>query len=40
MKHFSLLHCVKGTGIRSYPGPYFPAFGPNTETFHAVFITC
>ena len=23
--------CVKGVHIRSYPGPYFPAFGLNTE---------
>ena len=24
-------HCVKSVGIRSYSGPYFPAFGLNTE---------
>ena len=25
------LHCVKSVRIRSYSGPYFPAFGLNTE---------
>ena len=64
MKHFSLLHYVKGVGIRNYSGPHFLAFGrnkerygvshrirsecakirtritPNTDTFHAVFMTC
>ena len=24
-------HCVKSVRIRSYSGPYFPAFGLNTE---------
>ena len=37
-------HCVKSVQIRSFFGPYFPAFGLNTDqeklyldTFHAVF---
>ena len=25
------LHCVKSVGIRIYSGPYFPAFGLNTD---------
>ena len=25
------LHCVKSVRIRSFSGPYFPAFGLNTE---------
>ena len=24
-------HCVKSIRVRSYSGPYFPAFGLNTE---------
>ena len=24
-------HCVKSVPIRSFSGPYFPAFGPNTD---------
>ena len=24
-------HCVKSVRIRSYSGPYFPAFGINTD---------
>ena len=24
-------HCVKSVGIRSYSGPYFPAFGLNAD---------
>ena len=38
-KKDDLLHCVKSVRIRSYSGPYFPAFGPitpKTDTFHAV----
>ena len=42
-------HCVKSVKIRSYSGPYFPAFSPNVgkygpeitpylDTFHAVSI--
>ena len=41
------LHCVKGVGIQSYSGPYFPAFGwfmitlrkkcPYLEFFWSVF---
>ena len=30
-------HCVKNFRIRSYSGPYFPAFGLNTETY-SVFL--
>ena len=26
-------HCVKSVNIRSYSGPYFPAFGLNTERY-------
>ena len=26
-------HCVKSVRIRSFPGPYFPAFGLNTEIY-------
>ena len=26
-------HCVKSVHIRSYSGPYFPAFGLNTEGY-------
>ena len=37
-------HCVKGVRIRSYSGPYFPAFGlkirnritPNTDFFQRI----
>ena len=25
------LHCMKSVCIRSYSGPYFPAFGLNTD---------
>ena len=27
------LHCVENVRIRSYSGPYFPAFGLNTERY-------
>ena len=27
------LHCVKSVRIRSFSGPYFPAFGLNTERY-------
>ena len=27
-----LQHCVKSVRIRSFSGPYFPVFSPNTET--------
>ena len=30
-KQLHLIHCVKYVRIRSFPGPYFPAFGLNTE---------
>ena len=29
----NLFHCVRGVRIRSYSGPYFPAFGLNTERY-------
>ena len=29
----SFTHCVKSVPIRNYSGPYFPAFGLNTEIF-------
>ena len=32
------MHCVKSVRIRSFSGPYFAAFGLNTDTFHAVMI--
>ena len=28
---YASCHCVKSVGIRSFSGPYFPAFGMNTE---------
>ena len=34
MSHLSK-HCVKSVRIRSYPGPFFPAFGLNTERYYA-----
>ena len=34
----STLHCVKSLDIRSYSGPYFPAFALNTDTFYALLI--
>ena len=30
-----LVHCVESVRIRSYSGPYFPAFGLNTERYCA-----
>ena len=27
-------HCVKSARIRSFPGPYFSAFGVNTERYY------
>ena len=27
------MHCMKRVCIRSYSGPYFPAFGLNTERY-------
>ena len=29
----NVLHCVKSVRFRSYSGPYFPAFGMNTERY-------
>ena len=26
-------HCVKSVRVRSFSGPYFPAFGQNTEKY-------
>ena len=31
--HSSIIHCVEIVQIRSYSGPYFPAFGMNTEIY-------
>ena len=33
-EHWSEIHCVKGVHIRSFSGPYFPAFGLNTERYY------
>ena len=30
---FISVHCVKSVRIRSYSGPYFPAFGLSTERY-------
>ena len=32
-EQFIVYHCVKRVRIRSYSGPYFPAFGLNTERY-------
>ena len=29
-------HCVKSVQIRSFSGPYFPAFGMNTEKYSEI----
>ena len=31
-------HCVKNVRIRSFPGPYFPTFGLNTEIIIIIII--
>ena len=31
--HSKKIHCVESVRIRSYSGPYFPAFGLNTERY-------
>ena len=31
--HLQNAHCVKNVCIRSFTGPYFPIFGPNTEPY-------
>ena len=31
------IHCLKSVYIRSYSGPYFPAFGLNTERYGVSF---
>ena len=33
-----VLHCVKSVRIWSFPGPYFPAFGLNTERYVSLHI--
>ena len=33
MNDVSNLHCVKTVRVRSYSGPYIPAFGLNTERY-------
>ena len=35
MKFFCFVHCVKSVRIRSFSGPYFPAFGLSTERYSA-----
>ena len=32
-RYFSVKHCVKSVHICSHSGPYFPAFGLNTERY-------
>ena len=36
--YFKLMHCVKSVRIRIFSGLYLPAFGLNTDTFHAVMV--
>ena len=37
---FIVSHCVKSVQMRSFSGPYFPAFGLNTEKyFHILLIS-
>ena len=31
IQHFKTKHCVKSVHVQSYSGPYFPAFGLNTD---------
>ena len=33
LKLVSVIHCAKSVRIRSFSGPYFPAFGLNTERY-------
>ena len=33
LNHIGNKHCLKGVRIRSFSGPYFPAFGLNTERY-------
>ena len=34
LSHFEkTFHCLKSVRIRNYSGPYFPAFGLNTERY-------
>ena len=33
--YFNIKHCVKSVRIRSFSGPYFPAFGLNTKIYSA-----
>ena len=37
LKSPSILQCVKSVHIRSFSGPYFPAFG-NTERYYSLKI--
>ena len=43
MKYFSKItkqgHCMKSSLIRSYSGPYFPAFGLN-KYFYVKYLCC
>ena len=32
------IHCVKSVHVWSYSGPYFPAFGLNTERMEYLFV--
>ena len=32
----AILHCVKSDRIRSYSGPYFPAFGLDTPYLYGI----
>ena len=32
-KYIGNIHCMKSVGIRSFSGPYFPAFGLNTGRY-------
>ena len=38
MKFFIKNHCVKSVRIRRFSGPYFLAFGLNTENYEASFV--
>ena len=33
VSNYITIYCVKNVRIRSYSGPYFPAFGLNTERY-------
>ena len=38
-KKIELKYCVKSVRIRSFSGPYFPAFGLNTERYSVLCIS-